>query len=199
MSVSQEEAEEIIFKLVNEDFEKGLCEDNFVISHVSLDNTASYWVIGSNSEAFVKHGVFGKCYVGLQAHLVDVDTGEIHTVGSGQDLDEVIQDLLDEKIAGRGVWYIKPLDDADHKKQILNLRRFCTISMSDAKRILRHKSWFKGKKRELESSKVILKEFGVATEIILSEQAIAIPDMQDASGWGVKEQVTSLIQQISVA
>lgn len=79
--------------------------DRFVVSTAELSPNADYWVIRANSEAYVREGDFSRCYVGVNAYLVNIHTGEIETVGSIQSVEDYLQDKYDDREA-KGLMYV---------------------------------------------------------------------------------------------
>ncbi len=50
--------------------------ERFVIQNSELSAHRDYWVIRCNSEDYVVHGMTEFCYVGVNAHLINVVSGE---------------------------------------------------------------------------------------------------------------------------
>jgi hypothetical protein len=145
------EAETLLLKLLNSSskvLERG---DRFAISSVELSSNKDYWVIRANSEAYVIEGDFNRFYIGVNAYLIDICTGEIEIVGSSQSIDEYLQDKYDAK-AAKGLMYVlgSGYKETD-KKTIIKLRQLLQCSLSESRELImgEKRFWFTGKKRIL--------------------------------------------------
>ncbi|MCU1774262.1 MULTISPECIES: hypothetical protein [Pseudomonas] len=150
----------------------------FVIQSCELSANGDYWVIRSNSEDYVVHGMTEYCYVGVNAHLINVRTGEHDTV-VGWSVDEHLQDKYDLGAASGKPYVLIPIIDRSDKTALVNLRRKlqCTYPQTLALLTGEQRLWLTGKRRILEDAQRMLLEQGINTQIELvadAGEAIAI-------------------------
>ena len=150
----------------------------FVIQSCELSANGDYWVIRSNSEDYVVHGMTEYCYVGVNAHLINVRTGEHDTV-VGWSVDEHLQDKYDLGAASGKPYVLIPIIDRSDKTALVNLRRKlqCTYPQTLALLTGEQRLWLTGKRRILEDAQRMLFEQGINTQIELvadAGEAIAI-------------------------
>ncbi|MBK5344379.1 MULTISPECIES: hypothetical protein [unclassified Pseudomonas] len=150
----------------------------FVIQSCELSANGDYWVIRSNSEDYVVHGMTEYCYVGVNAHLINVRTGEHDTV-VGWSVDEHLQDKYDLEAASGKPYVLIPIIDRSDKTALVNLRRKlqCTYPQTLALLTGEQRLWLTGKRRILEDAQRMLLEQGINTQIELvadAGEAIAI-------------------------
>lgn len=143
--------------------------DRFVIQFCALSECGDYWIIRANSEDFVLRGIHGRCYVGVNAHLVSTASGEIETVGSGQSVDEYLQDKCDAATAGSNHYVLGPDFDKSDKAGVIRLRQKLECSLQRAMQLVSSEfnCWLTGEKRLLSDAKAILQKEGVTTSIRL--------------------------------
>jgi hypothetical protein len=150
----------------------------FVIQSCELSANGDYWVIRSNSEDYVVHSMTEYCYVGVNAHLINVRTGEHDTV-VGWSVDEHLQDKYDLEAASGKPYVLIPIIDRSDKTALVNLRRKlqCTYPQTLALLTGEQRLWLTGKRRILEDAQRMLLEQGINTQIELvadAGEAIAI-------------------------
>ncbi|MCW2291798.1 hypothetical protein M2262_001848 [Pseudomonas sp. BIGb0408] len=165
----------------------GLCEgvtrdgkpERFAIQSCELSAKGDYWVICCNSEDYVVHGKTEYCYVGVNAHLVDVTTGECETVASCFSVEQYLQDKSDRQAAAGNSYVLCPAFSREDKAAVINLRRKLSCSYPDSFVLLsstgRH--WLTGIRRYLEDAQRMLAGEGITTTIELDPDpkgAIAI-------------------------
>ncbi|WP_177413865.1 hypothetical protein [Pseudomonas sp. RU47] len=97
--------------------------ERFVIQNCELSANGDYWVIRSNSEDYVVHGMTEFCYVGVNAHLINVVTGERETVANCFSVEEYLQDKYDLTAATGKQYVLTPALDRANKPALINLRR----------------------------------------------------------------------------
>ncbi|MDQ7760544.1 hypothetical protein RAB70_03445 [Xanthomonas sontii] len=146
-------------------------KDRFVIQFCALSECGDYWIIRANSEDFVLRGIQGRCYVGVNAHLVSTASGEIEIVGSGQSVDEYLQDKCDAARAGTNHYVLGPDFDKSDKAGVIRLRQKLECSLQRAMQLVspEFNCWLTGEKRLLSDAKAILHKEGVTTSIRLLE------------------------------
>ncbi|WP_256680040.1 hypothetical protein [Pseudomonas sp. Marseille-P9899] len=143
--------------------------ERFVIQSCELSANGDYWVIRSNSEDYVVHGMTEFCYVGLNAHLINVITGERETVVSCMSVDEYLQDKYDLKAASGNQYVLTPAIDRGDKPALINLRRKlqCTYPQTLALLTGKQRLWLTGKRRYLEDAQQLLLKQDITTQIEL--------------------------------
>ncbi|WP_185066877.1 hypothetical protein [Pseudomonas frederiksbergensis] len=100
--------------------------ERFVIQSYELSANGDYWVIRSNSEDYVAHGMMEFCYVGLNAHLINVMTGERETVVSCMSVNEYLQDKYDLVAVSGNQYVLTPAIDRGDKPALVNLWKIGT-------------------------------------------------------------------------
>jgi hypothetical protein len=141
----------------------------FAIQSCELSEQGEYWIVRANSEDYVLHGRGEHCYVGVNAHLVAVESGKIETVGSGQSVDQYLQDKHDIRKAGSSSYVLKPVFEHTDKAAIIRLRQSLECSMQIALQLVtpEFRNWFTGRRRVLQDIQVLLERGGVTTSIDL--------------------------------
>ena len=165
-----------------------LCEDSapgerFTIQSCDLSPRGDYWVVCCNSEDYVVHGMFDRCYVGVSAHLVSVASGDVETVGSAQSWLEYLQDKYD-LVAAAGAYYVlEPTFDRMDKAALINLRQKLSCSMQDAIAMLAsgRRQWLTGNLRLLRRTQDILRDKGIGTAIVLHPAPLAATTIDERS------------------
>lgn len=176
--LTAEQACEIVLGLFDGVMRDGKPE-RFVIQSCELSANGDYWVIRSNSEDYVVHGMTEFCYVGVNAHLINVITGERETVVSCMSVDEYLQDKYDLEAASGNQYVLTPAIDRGDKPALVNLRRKlqCTYPQTLALLTGIQRLWLTGKRRLLEDAQRLLLEQGITTQIELvldAGEAVAI-------------------------
>ncbi|MBB5943504.1 hypothetical protein [Xanthomonas sp. 3307] len=149
------------------------CEgrERFAIQSCTLSERGDYWIVRANSEDFVLRGIQERCYVGINAHLVNTTSGEIEIVGSGQCLDEYLQDKCDAANAGASHYVLCPDFDTSDKASVIRLRQRLECSLQRAIQLASPEfgCWLTGKRRMLSNAKEMLQNEGIAVRIRLLE------------------------------
>ncbi|UZJ58954.1 hypothetical protein OKW98_20610 [Pseudomonas sp. KU26590] len=155
--------------------------ERFVIQSCELSANGDYWVIRSNSEDYVVHGMTEFCYVGVNAHLINVSTGERDTVASCMSVDEYLQDKYDLEAAAGSKYVLTPAIDRGDKPALVNLRQKlqCTYPQTLSLLTGKQRHWLTGKRRFLEDAQRLLLEQAITTQIEL------VPDAGEAVVIGV--------------
>ena len=146
--------------------------ERFAIQSCELSEQGEYWIVRANSEDYVLHGRGEHCYVGVNAYLVEIESGKIETVGSGQSLEQYLRDKHDVRNAGSSSYVLKPVFEHTDKAAIIRLRQSLECSMQIALQLVspEHRHWFTGKRRVLHDIQVLLERGGVATSICLEPE-----------------------------
>ncbi|QHF51210.1 hypothetical protein [Pseudomonas sp. S49] len=156
--------------------------ERFVIQNCELSANGDYWVIRSNSEDYVVHGMTEFCYVGVNAHLINVVTGERETVANCFSVEEYLQDKYDLTAATGKQYVLTPALDRANKPALINLRRKlqCTYPQTLALLTGPQRLWLTGTRRRLQDAQRLLGEQGIITQIEL------VPDASEAVAIGVE-------------
>lgn len=159
--------------------------DRFVVSTAELSPNADYWVIRANSEAYVREGDFSRCYVGVNAYLVNIHTGEIETVGSIQSVEDYLQDKYDDREA-KGLMYVlgSGYNETD-KKAIIRLHQLLQCTLSESRELItgEKRLWFTGEKRILSSVLSSFHAQSIETEITLVKEVHNLPELSSYMFW----------------
>ncbi|MBN6110698.1 hypothetical protein [Xanthomonas bonasiae] len=149
------------------------CEgrERFAIHSCTLSERGDYWIVRANSEDFVLRGIQERCYVGVNAHLVSTASGEIETVGSGQSVDDYLEDKYDAAKAGTSHYVLGPDFDKNDKADVIRLRQKLECSLQRAMQLAspEFSCWLTGKMRILSNANAMLRNEGIATSIRLLE------------------------------
>jgi len=175
--LTAEQACELVLALFDGVMRDGKPE-RFVIQSCELSANGDYWVIRSNSEDYVVHGMTQHCYVGVNAHLINVRTGERDMV-VGWSVDDHLQDKYDLEAASGNPYVLTPTIDRSDKSALVNLRRKLQCSYPQTLALLtgEQRLWLTGKRRLLQEAQRMLFEQGINTQIELvpdAGEAIAI-------------------------
>lgn len=147
--------------------------ERFVIQSCVLSAGEDYWVVRCNSEDYVVRGRTEYCYVGVNAHLVDVKTGTRETVASCFSVEEYLQDKADRLAAGSQVYVLVPVFTRDDKPALINLRQKLGSGYPQVIALLSEarRQWLTGTRRQLQDAQRLLESQGIATGIELHAEA----------------------------
>ncbi|WP_338763050.1 hypothetical protein [Massilia sp. METH4] len=156
--------------------------ERFTVQSCALSERGDYWVIRVNSEDFVVRGMRERCYVGANAHLVDTATGRIETVGSGQSVEQYLEDKYDAAAAGDMHYVLGPDFGRDAKMAVIRLRQKLECSLAQAMMLVSPASsdWLTGKKSTLSHAQAMLLREGIATVIRLQADAASAVPIDDS-------------------
>ncbi|UFH49516.1 hypothetical protein [Pseudomonas sp. KNUC1026] len=170
--LSAQQASAIVLALFDGRIRDGQPE-RFVIQACELSAGGDYWVIRCNSEDYVVHGKAEYCYVGVNAHLIDVVTGEHESVASCFSVEEYLQDKHALKVAAGNSYVLCPAFSREDKVALLNLRRMLSCSYPEVFALLSGagRQWLTGIRRHMEHIQRLLERQGVATVIELVPSA----------------------------
>ncbi|KQV78296.1 hypothetical protein [Rhizobacter sp. Root1221] len=145
----------------------------FALQSCSLSERKDYWIIRGNSAAYVLHGDASRRYVGVNAYLVDVDSGLIEIVGSGHDVSEYLQDKYDLREADGRHYVLTANFPRSDKRAIVHLRQVLECSVQRARELAdAGRPWLTGTRRDLQRAEELLRDRGVATAVKLVEQPL---------------------------
>lgn len=153
----------------------------FAIQSCTLSAHGEYWVIRTNSEDFVLRGIQERCYVGVNAYLVNAASGEIETVGSGESVEQYLGDKYDAARAGTKHYVLGPDFNKNDKASVIRLRQKLECTLQRAMQLVSPESsyWFTGKRRTLGHAQALLQREGIQTKIQLRQspgRAVEIGD-----------------------
>ena len=172
------EAKEKVLELVNSGREKDEDNEFVIISGATLSENKDYWIIRANSRACVEGGDQSMCYVGVNAYLVNTESGEIEIVGSATSVESFLQQKYDLRAANGKHYVLICCHDHNEKEIVIKIHRLFNCSLKKAKYLLsERKHWLTGQKIHLLSAQKLLREKGIETQIALletTESAIAI-------------------------
>ncbi|MBK5512558.1 hypothetical protein [Pseudomonas sp. TH15] len=156
--------------------------ERFVIQNCELSANGDYWVIRCNSEDYVVHGMTEFCYVGVNAHLINVFTGEREMVVSCITVEEYLQDKYDLEAAAGKQYVLTPALDRADKPALINLRQKlqCTYPQTLALLTGQQRLWLTGTRMLLKNTQRLLGEQSITTQIEL------LPDAGEAVVIGVE-------------
>ncbi|WP_431256515.1 hypothetical protein ACQ86G_17465 [Roseateles chitinivorans] len=145
----------------------------WAVQSCSLSDRSDYWIIRANSAAYVLHGDASRCYVGVNAYLVDVDTGLIEIVGSGGSVEGYLQDKYDLRVANGQCYVLTAGFPRSDKQAILRLRQVLECSIHRASSLSEQDClWLTGTRRDLQRVAELFRERGVATAVRLVDQPL---------------------------
>jgi len=166
--IEADQARALVLRLSEASCEGG---ERFAIQSCTLSERGDYWIVRANSEDFVLRGIEESRYVGVNAHLVSTASGEIETVGSGQSIDEYLEDKCDAAKAGARHYVLGPDFDKNDKADVIRLRQKLECSLQRVMQLVspEFSCWLTGKRRALSYAKAMLRNEGIATSIRLLE------------------------------
>ena len=168
--ITANEAQNIILKQCEGTLPDGTIE-KFAIMSCELSPCKNYWVIRCNSEDYVLRNIVLRMYIGVNAHLVHVQSGQVETIGSAESVDGYLQDKLDYAHAEGKEYVLIPLFDKTDKKLLIHFKQWLQCGISDAINMVsdKNKLWLTGTKRDLQRLCSLLNQEQIPTGIILSE------------------------------
>jgi len=143
--------------------------DDLAITTCELSERGDHWIIRGNRVGYVVYGLQEYLAVGLNAWLVNVETGEVDAVGSGQDLGGYLQDKYDLAGAAGSHYTIEPAFDRGDKAAVIRLRQLLDCPIQAALRLTLpdDRCWLTGPLRVLKLVQMQLEGKGVSTWIAL--------------------------------
>lgn len=181
--VCARDAEAIVLELYNSSGRE--CDgepERYVIQHCELSPRGDYWIVRCNTEDCVVHNIFSRCLVGVNAHLVDVNTGEVGVVCSAMSVDDYLQDQYDLATAAGDVYVLGPAFDRRNKAELIHLRQKLECTYAEVFALLSGENahWLTGTARILRDARQLLASQGIQTRISVC------PNAQGAVSVGVE-------------
>lgn len=182
-SVCAQDAEAIVLELYNSSGRDHDGEpERYVIQSCELSPRGDYWIVRCNTEDCVVHNNFSRCLVGVNAHLVDVNSGEVSVVCSAMSVDDYLQDQYDLAMAAGNVYVLGPAFDRSNKAGLIHLRQKLQCTYAEVFALLADDRvhWLTGTARILRDAQRLLASQGIQTHVSVS------PDAQGAVSVGVE-------------
>lgn len=147
--------------------------EKFAIQSCEFSKQGNCWVVYANSEDYVLHGRDEHCYIGVNAYLVDQESGSIEIVGSGQSVEQYLQDKEDLRNAGHCSYVLEPAFDKTDKSQLIHFRQALECSLQFALQMVspENRGWLTGKLSALRDAQANLEKRGIPTRINLLPSA----------------------------
>lgn len=195
--VTAQKAQSLVLAVMQESANDSIPE-RYVVQTCELSACGRYWVIRVNTEAYVIHGKSEFCRVGLNASLVDVQTGEISYVYSGQSVESYLYDMDAVAEAHGGVYVLGPAFDKSDKAAFIKLRQKTACAYQEILALLSQDQmfWLTGKRRLLEAVRILLAGEEIATSVTLVADAGDAVEI-DETVWHIDAVLSSLRQRIS--
>jgi hypothetical protein len=166
--VGRPQAEEVVLRFCNASPAESP-GDELVIQSCELSEAGDYWIVRANSHAFVHDGDVSRCYVGVNAHLVDTHTGDHELVGSAQSVEQYLQDKYDLRTAAGRPYVLRPNFEPSDRHQAIRLRQLLGISAMAVLRLVAEpqRPWYHGSRRVLEGLQSALADHHISTRIVV--------------------------------
>lgn len=146
--------------------------ERFAIQSCELSARRDYWVVRSNSEDYVLRGMTQYCYVGVNAHLVNVLSGATETVANCFSVEDYLQDKSGLLAAADSIYVLTPAFARDDKPAMINLRQKLQCTYPQVLGLLgEQRQWLTGTRRHLQAVQRLLASQGIAANIELQPQA----------------------------
>ena len=174
----------------------GTVRDRFAIQSCRLSSRQDFWVITANSEDYVLRGMGERCYVGVSAYLVDIISGAIEIVGSGDSWEGYLQDKYDAAAAGSRHYVLRSAFGPEDKPAVIRLRQKLDCLTQEARRLVEPGiAWFTGTRRDLLHAQALFKVESIDTAISLAD-GIGDALLLNRSVWHWQALASSLCQRI---
>lgn len=192
MMITAEQAKQIILDQYNHD-----SDENHVIYYCEISPNQDYWIIRCNTEKSIVYQQLEYLLIGVNAHLVNTETGEVEVVGSGQDVDEYLQDNYDLRQAGTQSYVLIPVFDINNKAVLIKLRQHLQCSFADMHLLFSTKPQvgFTGTRRQLQHIQQQLNLFNISSNINLTPPPVKALIMNDAN-WHYEDSKKLLLNYI---
>ena len=159
------------------------CADSerFAVQSCEFSERGNCWIVRANSEDYVLHDRVERCYVGVNAYLVDRQSGSLEIVGSGQSVEQYLQDKDDLRSAGNCSYVLEPTFDQTGKFEVIRFRQALECSLHFALQMIapQNRGWLTGKLRVLKDAQALLERRGVPTKIGLQQSSVGAVEVDD--------------------
>ncbi|EST58564.1 hypothetical protein I5E97_14805 [Proteus hauseri] len=147
-------------------------DELFTVYFCELSPKQDFWIIRCNSERYVIYNQLEHCYVGINAYLVDTSTGKIDIVGSGESVEDFLQDKYDLQRANGYFYVLSPSFTKENKQALINFKQWLACGYSEIILLLSSdkNKWFTGSYRTLQHIQIQLKAVEIDTKITLMEK-----------------------------
>lgn len=198
--ISAEDAQAIVLSRINS-APDDVFRDIFAIQSCELSARRDYWIVRANSEDFVCRGIGEKQYVGVNAYLVSSVSGNLEIVGSGQSVENFLQDRYDTEAACGKYYVLVPNFTRHEKTALVNLRKKLECTFQEAILLISapQNPWITGSLGTLKTAKKILERQDINVSIqLLSEISNAIEIDDGVWHWSaLKTELRRLIRNLS--
>ena len=195
--LTSEQAQTVVLNQVNNPNRQCTDDELFVVSYCRLSPRKDFWVISANSKAYIIDGDQSKCYVGVGAYLVDVESGDLTIVGSGQSLNDYFQDMYDDRTANGKVYLLRSGYNSLPKAEVITLKNLLGCDLKESRELLigSSKDWVYGKNRVLVKFQNYLIDKGIKTEITLSKETKNAIELKDL--WFIQKMIERLKERLN--
>ena len=164
--ISREMAEAIVLEF----YKSNGKQYRYAIQSTRLSPRGDYWVVSCNTAEYVLEGLDEYCLVGGGPTLVDVQSGEVTQMSSGETWMQYLQDKYDVEAAGGQSYVLHPLFDKQDKHSVVILRQQLGLSYQETLSLLRpHREWWlTGPLSKLKMCQARLEERQIQTTIDLA-------------------------------
>jgi len=176
-AISAEQAQAIVL---------GACRpDPFVIQSCSLSPCGGYWVIRANTAECVLEGRWERCYVGVNAYLINTESGEQEIVGSGESVDDYLEDQCDVRVAADQYYVLGPDFESGDKVLTIRLHQKLGCGLQMALNMLSepNRRWLTGTRRVLTHACALLEREGIPNTVTLQDNVGPAVALQHARFW----------------
>lgn len=199
--VSAQQAQAIVLALYtgSERLHEGEPE-RYAIQSCERSPRGDYWIVRCNTEDWVLNQESMRCLVGVNAHLVNVHSGEVDVVASVMSVDEYLQDKYDLMTAAGQVYVLGPAFDRSDKAALINLRQALACTYPEAFALLspEHARWLTGTARQLAEVQQLLAGVHIHTVVTLNASAgQAVP--VGVETWYAEAALKALRQRLRLA
>lgn len=139
---------------------------------------------------------------GSGSYLIDVQTAEVQHLSSGADISTSLRVIRDNRLADGKHWVLKTSFEGRDHKATLQLRKWCGLSIADARKLTRYSEPFlTGQRWNLETLERRFIGFGFNTEILLVDEiprpVIELPPSRFELGLGdIVDEIRTLVSRL---
>jgi len=157
----------------------------WAVESCRLSACGEYWVIGSNSAAYVLHGQAEHLHFGVNAQLVHTISGAREIVDSGMEVEDYLSDKRDGLAAGDRYYVLEPDFERTDKSLLIRLRQKLECSLQMAMQMLSepNRRWLTGTRRALMDAQALLAREGVPTTVVLRDDVGPAVALRIACFW----------------
>ena len=192
--ISEKEARQLVLDTCNPNETGG----EWIISECFSSPKDDFWVIRGNTKAWIDEKKWEAQLVGVNAYLVNKESGQMHVVISAFSVEEFIQDLYDERGRGGKVYALCCANPGD-KREIIRMRSLLNCMISLAKSLFdEHYYWVTGRKQHLEGMKAFLAGKGINSRIDLIDPDKELPVIRQ-NHWGESDYIKLIKERLGLS